>query len=745
MDLIIDKTLDEKIGDQALKLLRDYYMQKDESSPQEAYSRACLAYCAGDLDLAQRLYDYVSRGWMMFASPVLSNAPFPGERWEALPISCFLSYVPDTVEGLIGHTSETRWLSVKGGGVGGHWSDVRGVSDVSPGPIPFLKTMDADITAYRQGKTRKGSYAAYMDISHPEIEEFLIMRTPTGGDPNRKCLNLHNAINITDCFMERVVNGSAWELKDPHTKQVMKTLPARELWQRILETRFRTGEPYLNFIDEANRCLPDSQKKMGLRIHGSNLCFSGDTKVAVADGRDYIDIQTLADNEEEFLVWSARKRVTKDSYGKTVKRKDWIPEIRRAIAKKTGVQEVINVILDDGTHIVCTEEHKLGVYNGDYVEARNSVGYKLQRFGSQKMDLDPVHLKEYVEVVSIEREGLVIDVYDLLVEGNHNFFIITSGLEGHGTGVLVHNCNEIHLATDRSRTAVCCLSSINLEAFDEWRGTTIVQDMIRMLDNVLQIFIDNCPSSISRARYSAERERSLGLGTMGFHSYLQKRCVPFESAIASSMNRKIFKLIRDRAVDESRRLALERGEPEDIRGTGLRNAHLLAVAPNANSAVIVGCSPSIEPWKSNAYTHRTRAGTHLVKNRYLEILLESLDRNTEEVWQSIILSEGSVQHLDFLTQDQKDVFKTAFEIDQRWIVDHASSRQPYICQGQSVNLFFPSGSPRSYVNEVHIQAWRGKLKGLYYLRSTAEKTVEKVSHQVGRIKSSSEGCLSCHA
>lgn len=577
MALVIDKTLDEKIGEQALKLLRDYYMRADEDSPQEAYRRACLTYCAGDLDLAQRLYDYVSRGWMMFASPVLSNAPPPGQVWKSLPISCFLNYVPDTVEGLIDHTSETRWLSVKGGGVGGHWSDVRSVSEVSPGPIPFLKTVDADMTAYRQGKTRKGSYAAYMDVSHPDIEEFLIMRTPTGGDPNRKCLNLHNAINVTDDFMERVVSGSVWELKDPHTKKVVKTLSARELWQRILETRFRTGEPYLNFIDEANRCLPESQKKLGLKIHGSNLC------------------------------------------------------------------------------------------------------------------------------------------------------------------------NEIHLATDRSRTAVCCLSSLNLEAFDEWKGTTIVQDMIRMLDNVLQNFIDNCPPCLSRAKFSAERERSLGLGTMGFHSYLQKRGVPFESAIASSMNRKIFKLIKERAVEESQKLAVERGEPEDMRGTGLRNAHLLAVAPNANSAVITGCSPSIEPWKSNAYTHRTRAGTHLVKNRYLELLLESLDKNTEEVWQSIILSEGSVQHLDFLTQDQKDVFKTAFEIDQRWIVDHASSRQPYICQGQSVNLFFPSGSPRSYVNEVHIEAWKGKLKGLYYLRSTAERTAEKVSYQVGKIKSSSEGCLSCHA
>lgn len=581
MPLFIDRELDKQIGDQAYKLLKEYYMKPDEDSPQEAYERACLAYSFGDLDLAQRLYSYVSRGWMMFASPVLSNAPGPGQTWKSLPISCFLNYVPDTVEGLINHTSETRWLSVKGGGVGGHWSDVRSVTDVSPGPIPFLKTVDADMTAYRQGKTRKGSYAAYMDVSHPDIEEFLIMRTPTGGDPNRKCLNLHIAINITDDFMERVTGGSEWELKDPHTGKVAKTLPARELWQRIIETRFRTGEPYLNFIDEANRHLPESQKKLGLKIHGSNLC------------------------------------------------------------------------------------------------------------------------------------------------------------------------NEIHLATDENRTAVCCLSSLNLEMFDEWKHTPIVQDMIRMLDNVLQCFIDHCPECLGRAKFSAERERSLGLGTLGFHSYLQRRGVPFESAIASSINRKIFKLIKERAVEESRKLALERGEPEDMRGTGLRNAHLLAVAPNANSAIIVGASPSIEPWKSNAYSHRTRAGTHLVKNKYLEILLETLEKNTDEVWQSIILNQGSVQHLDFLTEDQRGVFKTAFEIDQRYIVEHAASRQPYICQGQSVNLFFPSGSPRNYVNDVHIRAWRAKLKGLYYLRSSAERTAEKVSNSVGgggeKFKSKSDDCLFCHA
>ena len=511
----------------------------------------------------------------MFASPVLSNSPLPGRGWKSLPISCFLTYVPDTVEGLINHTSETRWLCVKGGGVGGHWSDIRSVSDISPGPIPFLKTVDADMTAYRQGKTRKGSYAAYMDVSHPDIEEFLILRTPTGGDENRKCFNLHNAINVTDRFMECVISGGEWELLDPNSREVVKRIPARDLWQRILETRFRTGEPYINFIDEANRHLPECQRKLGLKIHGSNLC------------------------------------------------------------------------------------------------------------------------------------------------------------------------NEIHLATDKDRTAVCCLSSLNLEYFDDWKDTTIVEDMIRMLDNVLEFFIENCPDTLHKARFSAQRERSLGLGAMGFHSYLQRRGVPFESGVASSINRRIFKLIKERATKESAKLALERGEPEDMRGTGLRNAHLLAIAPNANSAIILGCSPSIEPLKSNAYTHRTRAGTHLTKNRYLEMVLEEIGRNTEEVWQSIILNQGSVQQLDFLSREQKDVFKTAFELDQRWIVDHASSRQPFICQGQSVNLFFPSRSPRAYVNEVHLHAWRAKLKGLYYLRSSAQTTADKVSVGVVKVMTDGDACLSC--
>lgn len=738
MKLNIDYTRDSLFSDQALKLLQDYYMLEGEGSPQDAFARAAAAYSDGDREFAQRIYDYASKGWFMFASPVLSNAPAEGKPWKSLPISCFLTYVPDNLEGLIDHTSETRWLSVKGGGVGGHWSDIRSVSNIAPGPIPFLKTVDADMTAYRQGKTRKGSYAAYLDVSHPDIEEFLTIRVPTGGDENRKCFNLHNAINITDNFMNTVIKGLDWDLVDPHTNEVRKSLPARDLWQRILETRSRTGEPYLNFIDTANKHLPQSQREKGLKIHGSNLCFPGETEVMMASGTNIRIDQLAADPsiiEKEGVI-----AAYKDSFNA------WMPTTAtpvraNVIAKKTGNQEVVKVFLTDGDSFECTAEHLLGTIEGEYVKAIDSKGHKLQALVSSYL------LKTYgfyKEVVDVVPTGRIVDVYDLYVPEHHNFFIKPKDTD---YGILVHNCNEIHLATDKQRTAVCCLSSINLEFYDDWKDTTIVQDLIRMLDIVLQKFIDNCPDTLSRARFSATMERSLGLGMMGFHSLLQRKGIPFESALASSVNRKVFRLIKERAVEESRRLAVEKGEPEDMRGTGLRNAHLLAIAPNANSSIIVGCSPSIEPWKSNAYSHRTRAGTHLVKNIYLERLLETLGNNTPEVWQSIILEKGSVQHLDFLTRDQKDVFKTAFELDQRWIIDHATSRQQHICQGQSVNLFFPAKTDRGYVNEVHIMAWKGGLKGLYYFRSSAEKSADSISKTVSRpeLATGSSECLSCHA
>ena len=559
----IDTKRDELLSEQAKKLVEDYYCKDKETSPQQAYARAAVAYSYGDMDLAQRIYDYVSKGWFMYASPVLSNAPKPDEKAKSLPISCFLTYVPDSLEGLIDHSSELRWLSVKGGGVGGHWSDVRAVSDKAPGPMPFLHTVDADMTAYRQGKTRKGSYAAYMNVDHPDIIEFLNMRVPTG-DVNRKNLNLHNAINITDAFMRAVERGETWDLIDPNDQTVRETMPARKLWEQILEVRYRTGEPYLNFIDTANRALPQTQKDLGLKIHGSNLC------------------------------------------------------------------------------------------------------------------------------------------------------------------------NEIHLATSEDRTAVCCLSSVNVEKFEEWRGTTMIRDLIRFLDNVLQFFIENAGDEISRAKYSAQRERSLGLGAMGWHAFLHKKRIPFESESAQVWNNVVFQYIQKEAIEESLTMGKQRGEAPDMEGTGRRNAHLLAIAPNANSSIICGTSPSIEPLKANAYTHRTRAGSHLVKNKYLEEVLEEKGKNTDKVWTDIITNGGSVQHLNFLTVDEKNVFKTAIEIDQMKIVDQAGTRQRFLCQGQSVNLFFSAGAERKYLHTVHFNAWRRGVKGLYYLRTETTQKAENVAEKVQR-------------
>ena len=564
LGITIDVERDFRLSDQAIKLMQDYYMLDSEDSPQQAFARAAVAYCEGDLDFAQRIYDYASKGWFMFASPVLSNAPEPNGNGNGLPISCFLTYVGDNLDSLIEHNAEVAWLSVKGGGVGGHWSDVRGISEKAPGPIPFMKVVDSQMTAYKQGKTRKGSYAAYLDVSHPDIEEFIGIKLPTGGDSNRKCFNLFNAVNITDDFMEAVKNGSEWNLIDPNEGLVRGTVKARELWQRILEARFRTGSPYINFIDTANRHLPEHQKRLGLRIMGSNLC------------------------------------------------------------------------------------------------------------------------------------------------------------------------NEIHLATDESRTAVCCLSSVNLEKYSEWKSSGMVGDLIRLLDNVLEDFIRRAPEALGKAVYSAMRERSIGLGAMGFHGLLQSEGIAWESWQAASLNFQIFKEIKDQAVEASYQLASERGEAPDMAGSGLRNAHLLAIAPNANSSILCGCSPSIEPLKANIFTHRTRAGAHVVKNKYLEQVLQRYGKDNEKTWKSILENEGSVQHLEFLSDSERAVFKTAFELDQNWVVEHAGKRQEFICQGQSVNIFFPSGTDKAIVNQVHLKAWKEGLKGLYYLRTTAGVTAEKVGTKVDR-------------
>ena len=485
--------------------------------------------------------------------------------------------MPDDLTGLIGHNAEVAWLSVKGGGVGGHWSDVRGISDKSPGPVPFMKVVDSQMTAYKQGKTRKGSYAAYIDINHPDVVEFINIKLPTGGDSNRKCFNLFNAVNVTNEFMEAVEHDREIPLIDPSTGDIRDTVRARELWERLLEARSRTGSPYINFIDTANEGLNQRQRDLGLKVRGSNLC------------------------------------------------------------------------------------------------------------------------------------------------------------------------NEIHLATDEKRTAVCCLSSVNLEKYSEWENTEMIPDLIRFLDNVLSFFIEHAPDELEKAKYSAAMERSIGLGAMGFAGLLQQHGYAWGDLGATLLNQRIFRDMHEQAKKATRRLAAEKGEPEDLMGTGERNAHLFAIAPNANSSIICGCTASIEPLKSNAFTHRTRAGAHLIKNRYLERVLQLKGQNTELVWKSIINNAGSVAHLDFLSEDEKEIFKTAFEIDQSFVVQHAAERQPYICQGQSVNLFFPAGSPRSYVNGVHLRAWKSGLKGLYYFRTNAAVQADKVGLAVERnALQDAEECLSCH-
>jgi ribonucleoside-diphosphate reductase alpha chain len=614
LGITIDYDREDNLSTFSVETLKDRYLWQDETHAQEAFARASV-YGATyqeytDYDLAQRLYEYSSKGWFGFSTPILSN----GGTSRGLPISCFLNYVPDSRGGLSAHYDENIWLASGGGGLGGYWGDVRsnGVSTAngsqSTGSIPFMHVVDSQMLAFNQGVTRRGSYAAYMDISHPEIEEFIAMRKTTGGDLNRKCLNLHNGVNISDAFLKRVKNDENWRLIDPKSKQAIKTVSARDLWWQLLHTRAETGEPYIVNMDRCNEALPESQKELGLKIRQSNLC------------------------------------------------------------------------------------------------------------------------------------------------------------------------SEITLPTGEDRTAVCCLSSVNLEYFDEWKEHPMfIADLVTMLDNIIQHFIDNAVNNrpcteastleefvsyveqskagFTKAAYSAYRERAIGLGAMGFHSYLQRNSIPFESMYASSFNNRAFKHIKEQASEASAFLGELRGEAPDMAGSGLRNSHLLAIAPNASSSIICGgTSPSIEPTRANVFTHKTLTGSYKVQNKYLMELLESKGMNNEKTWKAIAAAEGSVAELDGLTEDEKDVFKTAPELNQIWIIEHAYQRQKYVCQAQSVNLFFnppPATAEQEvhdeyleYVNSVH---WTGanKLKSMYYLRSTAARNTENVNIKIPRINLEEGECLSC--
>ena len=582
---MINKDRDELLTDFGKTTLKDRYLLPEEDSPQEAFMRAAKAYSDND-EMAQRIYDYASKQWFMFSTPILSN----GGTKRGMPISCFLNYVGDSREGITGHYTENAWLTSIGGGIGGYWGDIRsdGTStsggSQSSGSIPFLHVVDSEIMAFSQGKTRRGSYAAYMNVSHPEVLEFLDIRKPSGGDIHRKCLNLHHGVNISNKFMELIERCIAeptyddtWNLIDPHTKETVRTVSARDLWLKILENRVATGEPYMCFIDHINDALPETQKKLGLKVNHSNLC------------------------------------------------------------------------------------------------------------------------------------------------------------------------TEITLPTAEDRTAVCCLSSVNLETYDEWKNDKLfIGDLVRFLDNVLTSFIETAPEHVFRAKFSATQERSIGLGAMGFHAYLQKCGIPFESALAKAKNLNIFKYIKAEAVAESKRLAVKRGEAPDMEGTGMRNAHLLAIAPNASSSIICGTtSPSIEPYRANAYVQKTMSGSFLVKNKHLEKILETKGINNDKTWTSILANRGSVLHLKDLSDYEKDVFKTSIEINQQWIIEHAADRQQFICQGQSLNVFVPADVNIKELHDIHMLAWKRKLKTLYYCRSEAIKRAELVSLKVERTIIPEADCLAC--
>jgi len=565
----VDYSRDNLFDELGIKRLKESYMREEETSPQERFAYVSKAFGSNEAH-SQRLYEYSSKHWLSYSTPILSF----GRSRRGLPISCFLPYLHDSAEGLVDTLAEVNWLSMLGGGVG-IGLGIRSADDKSTGVMPHLRTYDASSLAYRQGRTRRGSYAAYLDISHPDILIFLEMRKPTG-DPNMRALNLHHGINITDDFMQLVEKSmldrdadDTWELKDPHSGEVRDKVSARELWQAILDMRMHTGEPYIHFIDTSNRMMPQFQKDKGLRINQSNLC------------------------------------------------------------------------------------------------------------------------------------------------------------------------SEIILPTDKNRTAVCCLSSVNLEYYDEWKNDPLfLADMAEMLDNVLQYFIDNAPAPVARAVFSATQERSIGVGALGFHAYLQKNGIAFESAMAKSANIRMFKHVRAKLDEANLKLGAERGEAPDCAGTGRRFAHVMAVAPNASSSILMGnTSPSIEPLRANAYRQDTLSGSSLNKNKWLDKILRERVQKEEEyqdIWSSIIANDGSVQHLDILSNEEKEVFKTSMEIDQRWVIEHAADRQEYIDQAQSLNLFFRPDVHVKYLHAVHFLAWKKGLKTLYYCRSEKLAKADKVSKRIER-------------
>lgn len=566
--VVIDPSRDAKLTNFGKATLEDRYLLPGESI-QQMFARVASAF-ADDDGHAQRLYDYISNLWFMPATPVLSN----GGTTRGLPISCFLNEATDSLEGIVGLWNENVWLAARGGGIGSYWGNLRsigekvGMNGKTSGVVPFIRVMDSLTLAISQGSLRRGSAACYLPVSHPEIEEFIEMRRASGGDPNRKALNLHHGILIPDAFMRAVENDEEWALTSPKDGAVQRKVSARDLWIRILTARVETGEPYIVYIDHVNRALPEHQKLAGLSVKTSNLCSE---------------------------------------------------------------------------------------------------------------------------------------------------ITLPTGIDRHG----------------KQRTAVCCLSSLNVETYFQWHDhPTFIEDVLRFLDNVMQDFIEKAPPEFARATYSAMRERSVGLGIMGFHSFLQANGIPLESVMAKVWNKKMFKHIREHADLASRKLAQERGACPDAADFGVmeRFSNKLAIAPTASISIIAGgASPGIEPVAANSFTHKTLSGSFNVRNPYLAALLEEKGRNDEDTWTSITVNNGSVQHLDFLDEQEKATYKTAFEIDQRWLIEHAADRAPFVCQAQSLNIFLPANVHKRDLHQIHMMAWKRGVKSLYYLRSMSIQRADVVS------------------
>ncbi len=561
----IDRSRDENLTEFGKATLTDRYLMPEEQY-QDLFARVSMYY-GDNTEHSQRIYDYMSKLWFMPSTPILSN----GGTSRGLPISCFLNETGDSLDDIMGLWNENVSLASLGGGIGSYWGNVRSIGEKigrngkTSGIVPFIRVMDSLTLAISQGSLRRGSAAIYLPVWHPEIEEFIEIRRPTGGDPNRKALNLHHGVLIPNRFMEAVENDEEWALKSPKDNSVVDKVSARDLWIRLLTARVETGEPYFVFIDHVNDAIPDHHKMAGLNVKMSNLC----SEITLPTGKDHL--------------------------------------------------------------------------------------------------------------------------------GNE-------------------------------RTAVCCLSSLNLEKFDEWQDhPTFIEDIMRFLDNVLSDFIDKAPDSMKRAKYAAMRERSVGLGVMGFHSFLQSKSLPMEGVMAKVWNRRMFQLIKRQADEASVKLAHERGACPDAADYGImeRFSNKMAIAPTASISIICGgASPGIEPIAANAYTHKTLSGSFPVKNRYLKALLEEKGIDNDDTWSSIFTNEGSVQHLSELTAEEKDVFKTAFEIDQRWIIEHSSDRTPFVCQAQSINVFLPANVNKMDLHRIHWDAWKKGVKSLYYCRSKSIQRAE---------------------